>query len=127
MVSLHRVLAALSLGILFISAARSAVLGATLRFGHHTSSTALRAPTPTVRLRPPKRRARRVLSPEELYSRRALQRTRTIIELRLMELRRERLECVREALLRNLPPELRPQDAGGTRSLRRETCARLLR
>lgn len=37
-----------------------------------------------------------------LYSPRALRRARTILELRLMELRAARLECVREAIQRAL-------------------------
>jgi hypothetical protein len=65
-------------------------------------------------------------SPEALYSRRALRRTRLIIELRLLEFRKERLECVRRAILRNLPPDLRPRD-GGHRTLPHETCTELLR
>ena len=38
----------------------------------------------------------------EMYSPRALRRARTILELRLMELRAARLECVREAVERAL-------------------------
>ena len=127
MLTVHRVLAALSLGILLNGAARSAAPGTPRRFGRYAASTARLAPVPTLRRGTPRSRYRRVLSPDELYSRRALQRTRSIIELRLMELQRERLECVREAILRNLPPDLRPQDTEGARSLGRETCARLLR
>jgi len=37
-----------------------------------------------------------------LYSARALRRARTILQLRLMELRAERLECVREAIERTI-------------------------
>jgi hypothetical protein len=48
------------------------------------------------------------LSPEELFSRRALRRARLLIQLRMLQLRDERLECVREAILRRLPPDLRP-------------------
>ncbi len=50
----------------------------------------------------------RALSPDELLSRRALLRARLLIQMRLMELREERLDCVRAAILRRLPPELRP-------------------
>lgn len=39
----------------------------------------------------------------ELYSRRALRRARTILELKLLELRRERLERVRRALEHHEP------------------------
>jgi hypothetical protein len=67
-------------------------------------------------------------TPNELYSSRALRRVKLILEMRLLEFRKERLECVRQAILRNLPPELRPHEAGpgGTRRLRPETCQRLL-
>lgn len=69
----------------------------------------------------------RVRSPEELYSRRALRRARLIIELRLLQFRKERLECVRGAILRNLPPDLRPRNVAtkGTRPLDPETCDNL--
>jgi hypothetical protein len=46
------------------------------------------------------------LSPDSLYSRRALRRARLLIQMRLMELSDERLECVREALRRRLPDAL---------------------
>lgn len=48
------------------------------------------------------------LSPEELFSRRALRRARLLIQMRMLQLRDERLECVREAILRRLPADLRP-------------------
>jgi hypothetical protein len=48
------------------------------------------------------------LSPEQLFSRRALRRARLLIQMRMLQLRDERLECVREAILRRLAPELRP-------------------
>lgn len=66
----------------------------------------------------------RVRSPEELYSRRALRRARLIIELSLLQFRKERLECVRAAILRTLPPDLRPLDVAprGARPLDPETC-----
>jgi len=47
---------------------------------------------------------------EQLLSKRALRRARLLIQLRLYELRDERLECVRSAILRRLPWDLRPQD-----------------
>ena len=47
---------------------------------------------------------------DELLSKRALRRAKLLIQLRLYELRDERLECVREAILRRLPSDLRPQD-----------------
>lgn len=40
---------------------------------------------------------------EDLYSRRALKRARTILELKLMELRAEHLERLRKALEKHLP------------------------
>jgi hypothetical protein len=46
--------------------------------------------------------------PDELFSRRAIRRARLLIQMRMLQLRDERLECVREAILRRLPPELRP-------------------
>ena len=48
------------------------------------------------------------LSPEQLFSRRALRRARLLIQMRMLELRDERLECVRGAILRRLAPDLRP-------------------
>jgi hypothetical protein len=48
------------------------------------------------------------LAPEDLFSRRALRRARLLIQLRMLQLRDERLECVRDAILRRLPPDLRP-------------------
>lgn len=71
-------------------------------------------------------RPRPTTSPEELYSRRALRRARLIIEMRLLEFRKERLECIRSAILRQLPPDLRPRVAPrGARALDPETCAEL--
>ena len=49
------------------------------------------------------------LTPDELFSRRALRRARLLIQMRLMQLRDERLECVRQALLRQLPDALWPE------------------
>lgn len=43
-----------------------------------------------------------------LFSPRALRRARLLIRLRMLELREERLECLRAAILRRLPPDLRP-------------------
>ena len=48
-------------------------------------------------------------SPDELFSRRALRRARLIIQMRVMQLREERLECIREALERRLPAALWPE------------------
>ena len=50
------------------------------------------------------------LSPDALYSRRALRRAKLLIQMRVMQLGEERLECIRAALLRRLPDALRPPD-----------------
>ena len=50
-------------------------------------------------------------SPDALYSKRALRRARLLIQMRMLELRNERLECIRAALLRRLPEVLRPPEA----------------
>jgi len=49
------------------------------------------------------------LTPEEVFSRRALRRARLLIQMRMLQLRDERLECVREALRRQLPDALWPE------------------
>jgi hypothetical protein len=49
------------------------------------------------------------VTPEEIFSRRALRRARLLIQMRMMQLRDERLECVREALRRQLPDALWPE------------------
>jgi hypothetical protein len=46
------------------------------------------------------------LSADELFSRRAMRRARLLIQMRVMELREERLECIKEALRRQLPSAL---------------------
>ncbi|MBV9056353.1 MAG: hypothetical protein JO351_06910 [Candidatus Eremiobacteraeota bacterium] len=48
-------------------------------------------------------------SPAALYSRRALRRAKLIIQMEMLQLRNERLDCIRAALLRQLPETLRPQ------------------
>lgn len=50
------------------------------------------------------------LQVDQLLSKRALRRAKLLIQLRLYELREERLQCVRAAILRRLPWDLRPQD-----------------
>ncbi len=45
----------------------------------------------------------RSAAPEQLYSRRALRRARIIVQMRLFELREERLERVERAIERRLP------------------------
>lgn len=47
---------------------------------------------------------------DQLLSKRALRRAKLLIQLRLYELREERLLCVRSAILRRLPWDLRPQE-----------------
>ena len=48
------------------------------------------------------------VAPSALLSRRALRNARLLIQMRLLELRSERLECVRSAILRRLPANLVP-------------------
>jgi hypothetical protein len=55
------------------------------------------------------------LSPDELFSRRALRRARLLIEMRVLQLRDERLECIRQALLRELPDALWPEEPSPSR------------
>jgi hypothetical protein len=49
------------------------------------------------------------VSPDELFSRRALRQARLLIQMRLLQLRDERLECIREALRHELPDALWPE------------------
>ena len=42
-------------------------------------------------------------SPAALYSRRALRRAKLIIQMEMLQLRNERLDCIRSVLLRRLP------------------------
>jgi hypothetical protein len=48
---------------------------------------------------------------DAIFSRRALRRARLLIQMRMLQLRDERLECIRRAILRRLPPDLRPTGA----------------
>jgi hypothetical protein len=48
-------------------------------------------------------------APSALYSRRALRRARILLQLRLLQLREERLERVRQIIERRLPSDLRPK------------------
>lgn len=57
------------------------------------------------------------LTPDELFSRRAMRRARLLIQMRMMQLRDERLECVREALLRRLPSALWPEEPSPSRGV----------
>ena len=79
---------------------------------------------PTASPSPPPR------TPEELFSRRALRRARLLIQMRMLQLRDERLECVREALRRQLPDALWPEEPSPTRgsanaAAAAEHCSRL--
>lgn len=65
------------------------------------------SPTAPPRPRPAAHASTAPLSADELFSKRALRRARLLIQMRMFEFRKERLECVREALLRQLAPELR--------------------
>jgi hypothetical protein len=72
------------------------------------------------------------LSPDALYSRRALRRARILIQMRVMQLRDERLECIREALLRQLPAALWPEvpspaRGASTAAAAAEKCDELLK
>jgi hypothetical protein len=49
------------------------------------------------------------ISATDLYSRRALRRARIILELKLMELRKEHLERVRKAIEQHVPIDQLPQ------------------
>jgi hypothetical protein len=53
---------------------------------------------------------------EGLYSRRALRRARTILQLRMLELREARLDCLRAAIARRLPEDLTDRAARLARS-----------
>jgi hypothetical protein len=73
---------------LFLLMGASASPAQTTRLHHHR--------VPQVRTLPP-------MPADVLYSRRALRRARIILQLKLLELRSERLERVRKALERNMP------------------------
>ena len=49
-------------------------------------------------------------SPAALYSRRALRHAKLIIQMEMLQLRDERLDCIRAILLRRLPEALRPHE-----------------
>ena len=57
------------------------------------------------------------LTPEELFSRRALRRARLLIQMRVMQFREERLECIRAALRRRLPDSLWPEEPTPSRGV----------
>jgi hypothetical protein len=54
-------------------------------------------------------------SPDALFSRRALRRARLLIQMRLLQLHDERLDCIRAALLRRLPGALWPEEPSPAR------------
>jgi hypothetical protein len=66
----------------------------------------LASPAPVGAARPPAHASPASLSPDALFSRRALRRARLLIQMRVMQLRDERLECIRGALKRRLPGAL---------------------
>ncbi len=134
---LTRVLAALALLLPLTAVAPCATSGAELRFRHvaHPGVLRARGARATCRKRnpAPPRRFRGAgpqnmpTMPDRLYAVRALRRMRLIIEMRLLQLREERLECVRQAILRNLPPDIRPSGRRGEGARRPdpETCEQL--
>jgi hypothetical protein len=67
------------------------------------------APLPREKVTPVPSAAPRASSADALFSRRAMRNARLLIQMRLLELREERLECVRAAILRRLPADLVPQ------------------
>ena len=64
------------------------------------------------------------ISPDTLFSRRALRRARLLIQMRMLQFHNERLDCVRAALLRQLPPALRPQEPTTWSSAASDACLR---
>ena len=76
--------------------------------------------------------APKTLSPEELFSRRALRQARLILQMRLLQLRDERLDCIRAALLRQLPDALWQEEPTPSRGSRdaasaASRCAQLIK
>lgn len=57
------------------------------------------------------------VTPEELLSRKALRRARLLIQMRVMQFREERLECIRAALRRQLPDSLWPEEPSPSRGI----------
>ena len=72
-------------------------------------------PAPGPSAHPSPRPPAGTLSPDELFSRRALRRAKMLIEMRVMQLREERLECIREALRHQLPDALWPEEPSPAR------------
>ena len=85
---LFRYRAALALTLAAVCALPAAGMQAARRH-HHSGAAAARRPASSA-----------------LYSARALRRARIILQLKMLELRAERLERVRKALERNLPVDL---------------------
>jgi hypothetical protein len=73
------------------------------------------APLPSPAPRPTTSPSPAAVSPDQLFSRRALRRARLLIQMRLLQLHDERLECVRQALLRRLPGALWPEEPSPSR------------
>lgn len=71
------------------------------------------APQPRATRHPSHAPHARHLNPDALYSRRALHRARLLIQLRLLELHDARFACLRTAIVRRLPVDLRPQQLDG--------------
>ena len=67
------------------------------------------APLPREKVSPAPSASPATRSADALFSRRAMRSARLLIQMRLLELREERLECVRAAILRRLPADLVPQ------------------
>lgn len=77
------------------------------RIGAALTSLVLAAfPPPSARAAPCKPHGPTFVSAPLPYSARALRRARRLLELRLLELREERLERVRSVVIRRLPPDL---------------------
>lgn len=86
---LFRYRAALALTLAAVCALPASGMQAARRHPHHSAAAGDRRPAASA-----------------LYSARALRRARIILQLKMLELRAERLERVRKALERNLPVDL---------------------
>jgi hypothetical protein len=96
------------------------------------ASTGAQQPTPSPAVSPD------ALPYNAIFSRRALRSARLLIQLRLLQLREERLECLRDAIVRSLPPDLvaeqgspgptvKQSDASHASTLQSEECRWILR
>jgi hypothetical protein len=90
------------------------------------------APTPAKGAPSPAPAPSAAVQAQRLLSPRAIRRARLLIELRLLQLREDRLDCVRRIVLLRLPPDLRPTGSldgyvkhfGASRSIKgSEDCA----